>query len=61
MSTLRVSSAQPEMLSNAVDDPEVRALIGQLGATARSLHDVHATFIEQVKQLLSAVNAELGQ
>ena len=53
-------SVDPELLSIAVDDPEVRALIGQLGATARSLQDVHATFIEQARQLLAAVDAELG-
>ncbi len=54
------NSIDPELLSNAVDDPEVRAMIEQLGATARTLHDVHITFVEQAKQLLAAVEAELG-
>ncbi len=53
------NSIDPELLSNAVDDPEVRAMIEQLGATARTLHDVHITFVEQAKQLLAAVEAEL--
>ena len=53
-------SISPGLLTDAVDDPEVGALISQLGATARTLHDVHTTFIEQAKRLLIAVEAELG-
>lgn len=49
-----------EQLMNAIDDQEVRALVDQLGETARILHDVHVTFIEQAEQLLAAVEAELG-
>jgi len=52
-------SINPELLSNAVDDPEVCALIEQLGATAQTLHDVHVTFSQQARQLLAAVEAEL--
>jgi hypothetical protein len=49
-----------EKLTDSIDDQEVRALIDQLGATARTLHDVHVTFIEQAEQLLAVVEAELG-
>ncbi len=53
-------SINAEKLTDAIDDQEVRALVDQLGATARILHDVHVTFIEQAEQLLAAVEAELG-
>ncbi len=53
-------STNAEQLTAAIDDQEVRALVDQLGATARSLHDVHVTFIEQAEQLLAAVDVELG-
>ena len=53
-------SINAEQLTDAVDDLEVRALVNQLGATARSLHDVHVTFIGEAEQLLAAVEAELG-
>ena len=53
-------SINAEKLTDAIDDQEVRALVDQLGATARILHDVHVTFIEQAEQLLTAVEAELG-
>ena len=53
-------SINAEKLTDAIDDQEVRALVDQLGATARILHDVHVTFIEQAEQLLAVVEAELG-
>ena len=51
----------PDLLSKVVEDPEVRALIAQFGATARTLHDVHVTFIERAEQLLAVVDAELAE
>ena len=53
-------SINVEQLAVAVADQEVRALVDQLGATARSLHDVHITFVEQAEQLLAAVEAEMS-
>lgn len=50
----------PQLLKAALQDPEFRAMIGQFGATARTLHDVHVTFIEQARELLAALEAELG-
>jgi hypothetical protein len=50
----------PKLLKEVLQDPEVRAMIGQSGATARRLHDVHVSLIEQARALLAAVDAELG-
>lgn len=50
-----------EQVMLVTDDKEVRALVDQLGATARTQHNVHSTFIEQAEQLLAAVSAELGK
>ena len=51
----------PQLLSKTLEDPEVRALIAQFGATARTLHEVHVTFISRAKHLLAEVDAEIAQ
>ena len=51
----------PEMLGNAIKDPEVRALIAQYGATAQTLREVYVSFVEQAEELLTKVDAELSR
>ncbi len=51
----------PELLGNAMNDPEVRALIAQYGATAQTLREIYVSFVEQAEDLLIKVNAELSE
>jgi len=48
-----------KMLDNAIQDIEVRALIAQSSATARTLREVYVSFVEQAEELLAQVDAEL--
>lgn len=54
------SAVGSEQEMSVIEDKEVRALVEQLGATARNHQNVHGAFIEQAEQLLAAVDAELG-
>lgn len=50
-----------EKQTSIMENEEIRALVAQLGITARNIKKVHGRIREQAAQLLVAVEAELGQ
>ncbi len=48
-------------LDEALEDRQLRALLRQLDATAQTMHEVHTEFVDQARQLLAEIEAELSK